>query len=478
MSLAYSRYFVQSHAGPSSEIVLRYPLLGIISIAVALFTAINLIPRDTEPEGALFWPAVTLSLGLMLAPALAAYRLPKSILRAEHLLVLAPIYWLLLDLIQGAYSLESLYLADIRRAFVGIGLFAVAVWIGSIGRPWGVPDIVLRSITRDLPANVYFYLTVASFLLGMLKFAIPLNFNVFEMLYYVGQGRWDAPWGRTETGGWDAFLDHLQYFGYLTPVLAVVVNRQLGLRSWRTFLCAAMTITMVVFLAQSGSRRVIGVVVGMALIFWILGHRPGLRLKQVLIVGVAIVALLAAMQVILEYRNIGLSAFVRGEAGSYIQRSDNEYVHVDDNFYRLCQVIELIPSTHSYVYHRYLIYVLVRPVPRVIWPNKPLDAGFDLSEALGDEEVSYSCSVVGELYMSLGFIGIALGGWLYGRLAAMANGLIAQCSTLGALVIYSIGAMALFSGIRSIVELVLVGYVILAWIALSKIFNRRLKKAS
>src|SRR5688572_31517468 len=52
-------------------------------------------------------------------------------------------------------------------------------------------------------------------------------------------------------------------------------------------------------------------------------------------------------------------------------------------------------------YHRYVVYVMVRPVPRVFWPEKPVDPGFDLPTALGVEGVSYSYSVIGELYMSL-----------------------------------------------------------------------------
>ena len=116
--------------------------------------------------------------------------------------------------------------------------------------------------------------------------------------------------------------------------------------------------------------------------------------------------------------------------------------------------------------------MIVRPVPRVFWPGKPVDAGFDLPTALGVEGVSYSYSVIGELYMSLGFIGIALGGWFYGRVASMASGLLARCTTQGALVIYSIVVMALFSGMRSILELILVSYVVLAWVGLSHLFIR------
>jgi hypothetical protein len=74
--------------------------------------------------------------------------------------------------------------------------------------------------------------------------------------------------------------------------------------------------------------------------------------------------------------------------------------------------------------------------------------------------------------MSFGFIAIALGGWFYGRVAASASGLLARCNTQGALVIYSIVVMALFSGMRSFLELILVSYVVLAWVGLSRLFMK------
>src|SRR6185312_346000 len=143
---------------------------------------------------------------------------------------------------------------------------------------------------------------------------------------------------------------------------------------------------------------------------------------------------------------------------------EEQHLRVDDNFYRLCQIIQLIPQSYGFVYHKYLVYVLVRPVPRVFWPEKPIDPGFDLPTALGVEGVSYSYSVIGELYMSIGLLGIALGGWFYGRVAAMASGLLKRVTTQGALVIYSIVVMALFSGMRSILELILVSYVVRGWV--------------
>lgn len=455
---------------------MRTTLLAILSTSIASTLSILLIPDNPAREGALFYPALVMSAGLAIAPAAAAVRYPKALLRGESLLALAPIYWLLLDLLQGVYLMEDIAADQVRQGFLGIGLFVVMVWLGAIRRSWKIPKVLISSVSQEFSINTYFGLALACFFIGMLNFAVPCNFNVFEMVHYLGQERWAAPWGRGQLGSWDAFLDHLQYFGYLLPVLTVVIGRRAGARNIRTLICVGMSVVIALFLAQSGSRRVIGVVAGMALILWVLDQRR-LKIKHLLTTVFAIVALLGALQVMLEYRNVGLSVLVgQGEvpSGRFEKRQilEEQHLRVDDNFYRLCQIIQLIPESYPYVYHKYLVYVIVRPVPRVFWPEKPVNPGFDLPTALGVEGVSFSYSVIGELYMSLGLLGIALGGWFYGRIAAMASGLIARCPTQGGLVVYSIVVMALFSGMRSILELILVSYVMFAWVGLSHLFIR------
>lgn len=455
-------------------LTLRSTLLAVLSTCIATAFTLLLIPESPAREGSLFYPALVMSIGLAFAPVAAGFRDPKALLRGESLLALAPIYWLLLDLLQGVYAMEDIEAHQVRLAFIGIGLFVVMVWLGAIRRSWKLPQVLLRSVSQEFSSNTYFGLTVACFLIGMSKFAIPSGFNVFEMVHYLGQERWSAPWGRGQLGGWDAFLDHLQYFGYLLPVLTVVIGRRVGFRSPRTVLCILMSLIMALFLAQSGSRRVVGVVAGMALILWVLDQRR-LRIKHFLATVFAIGALLIALQVMLEYRNVGLSVLVgQGQITSgqleKTQLLEERHLRVDDNFYRLCQIIQLIPESYPFVYHEYLFYVIVRPVPRVFWPDKPVDPGFDLPSALGVEGVSFSYSVIGELYMSLGLLGVALGGYFYGRVASLASALLARCTTQGALVIYSIVVMALFSGMRSVLELILVSYVVLAWVALSLLF--------
>ena len=458
----------------SQSLSMRSTLLALISTSIATTLAIMMVPDEPSAEGALFYPALVMSAGLATAPIATALRYPKTLLRGQSLLSLAPIYLLLIDLLQGVYVMQDITADEVRTAFLAIGAFVVMVWLGALRRSWRIPQVLISSVSQEFSINTYFALAIACFAIGMLNFAIPCNFNVFEMVHYLGQERWSAPWGRGQLGGWDAFLDHLQYFGYLLPVLTVVIGRRVGLRNMRTVICVGMSVVMALFLAQSGSRRVIGVVAGMALILWVLDQRR-LRVKHLVTTVFAIVALLVALQVMLEYRNVGLSVLVgQGETptgrSEKVQILEEQHLRVDDNFYRLCQIIELIPQSYPFVYHKYLFYVIVRPVPRVFWPEKPVDPGFDLPSALGVQGVSFSYSVIGELYMSLGLLGVALGGWFYGRVASTASGLLARCTTQGALVIYSIVVMALFSGMRSILELILVSYVVLAWVGLSHLF--------
>ena len=430
--------------------------------------AVWLVPDNPEPADALFASALAMTAGLALAPLLAGLRDPRAFLRGEHLLALAPVYWLLLDPLQGAYEFDGIASAEVRTAIIGIGLFVVAVWAGALQRPWKAPAAVVRAASTELSANAYFRVTVFAFMLGMLTFAIPSDFNVPEMIRYLGQPRWANPWNRGQLGGWNAFLDHLQYFGYLLPALTVIVARRAGWWDPRSLLSVAMSLVMSLFLAQGGGRRIIGVIFGMALVLWILTQTV-VKARQVVTLALAAGLLLAALQVMLAYRSVGLGvAFA--ERGVAVQKV--RYLHVDDNLYRFCQIIQLIPQTHAFVHHRYVIWVLVRPIPRVLWPGKPTDPGFDLSAALGREGVSYACSAIGEFYMSAGLLGIALGGWLYGRLSGVATGLLTQKATFGSYVVYSALMMSLFAGVRSMLELVLISYVVLAWVGLSSLATR------
>src|ERR1044072_1751655 len=157
-------------AAPS--LTVRSTLLAIISTVIATTLAILLIPEDSATEGALFYPALVMSAGLAAAPIVAALRHPKALLRGESLLSLAPIYWLLLDLLQGVYPLPDIAADQVRHAFLAIGVFVVMVWLGAIRRSWRIPQVLIRAVSQEFSINTYFALAVACFFIGMLDFAV------------------------------------------------------------------------------------------------------------------------------------------------------------------------------------------------------------------------------------------------------------------------------------------------------------------
>src|SRR6185503_9400583 len=129
---------------PAPSLTWRSTLFGLLSTGMATIVAVLLVPENPTAPGALFYPALVLSVGLACAPVAAALRQPKAILRGESLLSLAPIYWLLLDLLQGVYSLDYIAADEVRLAFIGLGLFVAMVWVGAIRRPWRMPSALIR----------------------------------------------------------------------------------------------------------------------------------------------------------------------------------------------------------------------------------------------------------------------------------------------------------------------------------------------
>lgn len=451
--------------GSSSErfnlIPVASPFVGMLSVVVGTVLAVVLVPEDHKPAGALMGAAICMSAGLLFAPGLAVLNHPIAAFRVEHLIMVGLVYWLMLDHLQGAYEMADVGRHAVVLSFVAMGLFACAVWVAAWQRPWQLPRVLKRSAAVELNPRILFAAIVTCAAVTMFRFAWPSDFDVFLMIRSLAGNRWSAPWGRGALGNWESFIDHLQYFGYLLPTLIVVLAYRL--RSWMNgmvILSILMTIPCVIFIAHGGSRRVIGVMFGAAMICSVLLRGQRIGFPTLAGMGIGVVMLLIFLQLMLEFRSRGFGeAF--DDSGNQELRYD--HLHVDDNLLRLAQIIEIIPAHHDYTYEKIWIWVAIRPIPRAIWTNKPVDPGFDLTEAVGKEGVSLTSSVIGELFVSWGWVTVALGGWIYGRLAGGCMRFLSLAPNPPAILLYSMGAMAIFAGLRSMIDIVLMSYILLAW---------------
>ena len=74
----------------------------------------------------------------------------RELLNAENLVAFGFVFWLLLDLIQGAYDLRDAADWAIRDAFIAIGVSAAAMWLGVAGKPWPLPNWLGEIATRPM----------------------------------------------------------------------------------------------------------------------------------------------------------------------------------------------------------------------------------------------------------------------------------------------------------------------------------------
>ena len=235
-------------------------LIALVSIISATLFAVWYVPEDVAPQGALFAPAMIMAIGLLLPVVLQIRRNLLSILRVQNLLMVGIIYWLLLDMLQSAYPFSSVAAHDVRVAFACVGLFAAGIWVGASGRAWKLPKVIQRVASRPIEPKAAHFAIWLAFALGMAKFVISSKFDIVLMIESLGNSRWNAPWARGDMGGYDAFLDHMQYFGYILPSLGVVLAVRVGWTDWRVIICLILSSIVIAFLAQSGGRRIIGVI--------------------------------------------------------------------------------------------------------------------------------------------------------------------------------------------------------------------------
>lgn len=442
-------------------------------MGVGTVLAIALVPAEYGLPGALRPSALAMTAGLLAPVVLAAARKPMDAFRAENLVLVGIVYWIFLDLIQGQKEPQDVSAAAVRGALLAAGLFGLGVCVANVFPASRLPATIRKASAVELSPATVFYAVLVCFSLAMAHYLISCNFDLVLMVESLGGSRFSAPWAAARMGGWSAFREHLVYFGYLVPTLTVLHAQLRGWKDTRTVAAGVCSVILLLFASQGGSRGEVGVVVGAAVLTWLL-----LQPKITWAVGarllVVTLALLVWMQVMIAVRNDGLASLFSTNRERTVEQLKESKIDVDDNFNRLCQVVDLIPDRIAHTHGGQLFYVLVRPIPRVFWPEKPVGPGFSFEmEVSGDETTTWSVSAVGEFYYDFGLPFVFFGGLFYGRLAGMWNGLLTARRGVVWPMLYGLGAMALFAGVRSQQAFLLRTYPILFWLVLTALLFRR-----
>lgn len=376
----------------------------------------------------------------------------KAFFRADVLVTTSVVYWALLDLIQDRYELYLIEAISIRYAFVIITVFVLAVYLFS-QYSFKLPDIANEAAKSEIAPRVLFLVLISAFLIGIFPFWKGAYYDFEYMLQGLLRPRFAAPWARGVSGGFNAIIEHLKYFGYLLPsITALIISRDRKLTG-RVIISILLTLFFSAFEFQGGGRRIIGFLIGSGAITYMVANKNRLKWKHFIVLSLIGAATLILLDMQLAFRNRGYQNMFEEYNVESLEK-----IKVDDNFYRIAQAIEFIPETHPFAGMQYLVWAFGRPVPRYFWSSKPMGPGFDMAAMAGEVGVSLSMTVIGEAYASYGIIMVILIGAFYGVLCGTINKLLyRQTGTVGH-ALYALGMMALVAGVRSLADLIVFSY--------------------
>lgn len=448
---------------------------GVFSIVVSVVAAIFLLPDDYYEPGQLRASVLALGLGLLMAPLISARADIRVWMRAESVMMVGLVYWLLLEPLAEGYTAYELTRAGIIKAFSLIGLFGALILIGAkLAHSSHHSSSRVSNRQVDFSLDWLYAALLVCSALGFLSRLIPCDFSPACMVESLLSERGAGTLNRGVIGGKSSFAAQLQYFGYLTLPLTIALHHRTGRVDWRVVLGMLLATVFLLFLIRDGGRRLVGMVMGSGLIAWLL-LQPRLGLREFFVAGISALAMLALLQVMLVFRTEDggvISSLFSGQAFGSNPLSSG--IRVDNNFIWLVKTIDLIPEFREHTGWSAIIYWAVRPIPRYFWTEKPISPGINLPCELGQcwgENFTLTISAIGDWYVSFGVYSVAIAalgmGFLGGKLVLVWFG-----PTVRQKLLYSLGLMWLFIGLRSYLELILMSYPILALYFIGKLTMR------
>ncbi len=447
-----------------------------LAIILGTLGAILLLPDDYYEPGQLRASVFVLGLGLLTGPLISAFTDTRVWIRAESVMMIGLIYWLLMEPFSSDYTAYELTKAGIIKAFGLIGLFGFLILLGSkLAHTWHHSMSRVSNPSADFSVDWLYSALMVCSALGLMARLIPCSFSPVCMMEGLFSERGVGAWSRGVIGGSGAFVSHLQYFGYLALPLTIALHHRTGRIDWRVALGMALTTLFLLFLIKDGGRRLVGMVLGSGMITWLL-LRPRLGLREIAVGALSGVMMLTLLQIMVVFRTEQggiVSGLFSGSAFGINPFSTS--LSVDNNFLFLVKTIDLIPEFKRHTGWTAIIYWAVRPIPRVFWPDKPIGPGINLPHELGQywsENFTLTISAIGDWYVSFGIWSVAaaalLMGFLGGKLVLVWLG-----PTVRQKLLYSLGLMWLFIGLRNYLELILMSYPIIALYLLGKLSMAR-----
>jgi hypothetical protein len=130
-----------------------------------------------------------------------------------------------------------------------------------------------------------------------------------------------------------------------------------------------------------------------------------------------------------------------------------ETLFIDHNLPVISRLTDLFPDSVQYLGLEVAYYSIVRPVPRALWPEKPMGLSVEVADVLGLHGLTISSTFVGEAYMMGGYLAIVVVGLVLGWLAGWWNRFGQDLRSNVNVALYASGFFAAMISMRSMLWL-------------------------
>jgi oligosaccharide repeat unit polymerase len=373
------------------------------------------------------------------------------LLTGRSVVLVSVLYWYLLEAVRLPKDLEQYSQDEYSYGLLCVVLSVVAFLIAYHGSRVSLFAALGRRMPLLNNPRVVWYLALSAMTIGFVSLLIYVNFNVlafFEGLTGMSQ-RWTGGIERGRYGSWRTIFYELQTFLWAAVPLAICLLFMRRVPLSQRVVVALFIAWMFLRTLFQGARSplMLFFVPAAAAIFWTAG--PRLR-RALLVFGVPIglVAGYFLSAVIVAGRNEG--RFDTKDALNV------DYVGVE-MFRELLFVVRTQSHGMAPQYGTTYFTQLVNPIPRAIWPGKPVaDAGLIMARAYGAVDskgepfMTVSPGFLGEAYLNFGFLGVLIVPALAGLIVRSWDRLLPLAATSQpALLVYAAGLPTIMASSRS-----------------------------
>ena len=146
---------------------------------------------------------------------------------------------------------------------------------------------------------------------------------------------------------------------------------------------------------------------------------------------------------------------------------------VDYNLNSLAIIADAVPANHDFLGLEIIHWSLIKPIPRVLYPGKPLGLSVSIEEIAGVQGYTLAATYLGESYLMAGYFGVVVMSLFFGAFAAWWNRLALQRQSAYAMTVFALGFFVAGITMRSMLEFTTLALPVIALVAFNKFFLQK-----